>query len=171
MIQISFGSSENFTIWHTSFTSSHITKEGSKFRRKIKAQNWHWREWWVENAKANFDMDIIYLCQGPKFAMGLLKTLQHYKHYSSAISQFNWHTRCIMKCSIHQSNTIMSYFISMFCNAITRQQEKNSLASKAPTNSKASVYWSLAKKNEKKNFFSSSLLFVSDTYKNHLSLN
>jgi hypothetical protein len=43
----------------------------------------------------------------------------------------------------------MSYFTSTFCNTITRQQAKNSLASKAPTNSKALVYWSSTQKNEK----------------------
>ncbi len=63
------------------------------------------------------------------------------------------------------------YFTSTFCNAVTRQQTKNSLASKAPTNSKAIIYWSSTKKNEKKHFFSSSLLLVSNTYKNHISLN
>jgi hypothetical protein len=43
----------------------------------------------------------------------------------------------------------MSYFTSTFCNTTTRQQAKNSLASKAPTNSKALVYWSSTQKNEK----------------------
>ncbi len=92
-------------------------------------------------------MDIVYLHQGPKFAMGLLQTLQQCNLSTQLThSMYNEMFDSPFKC-----NYVL--FHSMFCNVITRQQAKSSLASKAPTNSKATVYWFSTKKNEKNTSF------------------